>query len=101
MFAVERGSDGLLLSRAECVSCASGFRPSSSGDACEACPRGDCNCTRNDRLDTCLPANLGTAERYTPSSKDEVVRFSGLEVQSVFFKEQVPAAAYMCYVRPD
>jgi hypothetical protein len=46
----------------------------------------------------CLPANLGTAERYTPSSRDEIVRFSGLEVQSAFFKEHVPAAAFLCYV---
>ena len=56
-----------------------------------------CNCTQSGGV--CLPSNLGIGDRFTPSSNDEIVKFTTDEVHSAFFKEHVKVAAYMCYVR--
>ena len=101
----------------QCLPCGAGSHPSQDGSRCEPCetfpiltpdPEGtadeslipvvdSCNCTQSGGV--CLPSNLGIGDRFTPSSSDEIVKFTTDEVHSAFFKEHVKVAAYMCYVR--
>lgn len=102
---VERGQDGSPLSTFQCLSCSPGTRPSPDRSACLPCrhppvledtPLTDCNCSLSGGV--CLPVNLGILDKYSPSSKDEIFKFRGKEMQSAFLKEHVKVAAYMCSV---
>ena len=44
-----------------------------------------------------MPATLGIAERYTPSSRDSLVGFTSRQIDSAFFKDHVRPSAYACY----
>eukprot|EP00094_Tigriopus_californicus_P012053 TCALIF_11646-PA protein Name:"Similar to Tmem67 Meckelin (Rattus norvegicus)" AED:0.11 eAED:0.11 QI:708/0.75/0.55/1/1/1/9/0/735 len=87
----------------QCMPCRGLSQPSPDRSQCMPCQpipllpgnEASCNCSLVGGI--CLPENLGIAERYSPSSKDEIVNFADEEFHSAFFKEHVKVAAYMCY----
>lgn len=104
-YSEEHYDNGTILSTAQCVTCASGYAPSASGDACVACPAGEgggaaggCSCpspsTKAAGDGMCVPSSYSIPASATTITYADI----SVSINSAWFNYALLSSYALCSV---